>query len=78
MIKGDLMFVETYTNSSELKTKHFTMGVMSSNTFSYGMFKEQEVSEDLINKLESIEEDMLNGKSIRFKDVKDLERRYDL
>lgn len=66
-----------YLNNHNIKDKHFATAALSFNSISSSFFRDyDDESEELLTKLESIEQEMLAGAGIRFKDVDDLDRRY--
>ena len=69
-----------YVNDNTLIDKHFTTSSQSLyfNCISSSFFEENEVSQEVLDKLESIEEEMLSGEGISFNNIDDLKRRYEL
>ena len=75
-IEDDFM---QYLNDDNLKDKHFTTNAsLSFNYISSSFFEENEVSQELLDKLESIKQEMLSGEGVSFNNIEDLKRRYEL
>lgn len=70
------MYSQQYSNKHNLKDKHFATATLSFNTISSSFFDDYDEDEELFDRLESIEQEMLAGAGITFKDVDDLDKRY--
>ena len=70
------MYSQQYSNKHNLKDKHFATATLSFNTISSSFFDDYDEDEELFDRLESIEQEMLAGTGITFKDVDDLDKRY--
>lgn len=70
------MYSQQYSNKHNLKDKHFATATLSFNTISSSFFDDYDEDEELFDKLELIEQEMLAGAGITFKDVDELDKRY--
>lgn len=70
------MYFQQYSNKHNFKDKHFATAELSVNSISSSFFNDYDEDEELFDRLESIEQEMLSGAGITFKDVDDLDRRY--
>ncbi len=69
-----------YLNDNNLKDKHFTTSShpLSFNYISSSFFEKSEVSQEFLEKLEFIKQEMLSGKGVSFNNIEDLKRRYEI
>ena len=70
------MYSRQYSNEHYLKNKQVTTNTLSSNTISSSFFEDNDEDAKLLDRLESIEQEMLAGAGVTFNGIDDYEMEY--